>query len=77
MAKVVIEGHWNCFFMKRELKDKELETSQTLLINKLTRAIKGEDLFQDTEVDHWKVEFDITKVKRELVDLGRQRLVGK
>jgi hypothetical protein len=33
------------FFHQKEVVEKELETSQTLLIEKLTSAIKGEDLF--------------------------------
>ncbi len=35
-------------------------------------AIKDEDLFQDTELDHWKVKADIPGVKRDLIDLGKQ-----
>ncbi len=63
----MIERHWNCLFIKREVKEKEFETSQTLFTDKLTREIKGEDLFQDTEVDHWKVESDIGRVKQKHV----------
>ncbi len=40
------------FLHQKAIIEKELGTSQTLFIDKLTRAIKGEDLFQDTEVDH-------------------------
>jgi hypothetical protein len=57
------------FFHHKEVVEKEFETSQTILIEKLTRAIKGEDLFQDTKVDHWKVESNIVGVKQELVDV--------
>jgi hypothetical protein len=57
------------FFHQKEVAEKEFETSQTLLIEKLTRAIEGEDLFQDTKVDHWKVESNIVGVKQELVDV--------
>jgi len=63
------------FFHQKEVVEKELETSQTLLIEKLKRAIKGNDLFQDTKVNHWKVEFDIVGVKHELVDVQKQQLV--
>jgi len=49
----------------------ELETFQALLKDKTTRTIKGEDLFQDIELDHWKVKADIARVKRDLTDLGR------
>jgi hypothetical protein len=37
----------------------ELETFQTLLKDKTTKTIKGEYLFQDIELDHWKVKADI------------------
>jgi hypothetical protein len=57
------------FFHQKEIVEKKLETSQTLLTENLTRAIKGEDLFQDTKGDHWKVEFDIARMKQELVDV--------
>jgi hypothetical protein len=41
------------------------------LKNKTTRAIKGEDLFQNAISNHWKVEVDIIKVKRDLTNLRR------
>jgi hypothetical protein len=34
------------------------------------RAINGEDLFQDVKLNHWKVEIDIVKVKRDLTNLN-------
>jgi len=37
----------------------------------MTKVIKGEDLCQDTELDHWKVEANIIKVKRDMINLGR------
>jgi len=77
MEKVVIERHWNCLFIKREVKEKKFETSQTLFTDKLTRTFKGEDLFQDTKVDHWKIESDIARVNQELVDSRRQGLVAE
>jgi hypothetical protein len=51
-----------------------LETFQALLKDKITRAIKGEDFFQDIELDHWKVEANIVGVKRDLTNLGKQRV---
>jgi hypothetical protein len=45
------------------------------LLNKKSRAIHNEDVFQETELDHWKVEVDIARVKRDLAYLGKQRLV--
>jgi hypothetical protein len=35
-------------------------------------VIQGEDVFQDTNLDHWEVEADIAKVKRDLANLGKQ-----
>jgi hypothetical protein len=41
------------------------------LKDKTTRVIKGEDLFQDIELDHWKVETDIVRMNRDLTVLGK------
>jgi hypothetical protein len=53
-----------------QFANKELETSKVFLKNKTMRAIKGEDLFQDVKLNHWKVEVDIVKVKRDLTNLN-------
>jgi hypothetical protein len=37
----------------------------------MARAMKGEDTFQDVELDHWWIESNIGTMKRELMDLGR------
>jgi hypothetical protein len=65
------------FFHQKEIVEKELETSETLLTENLIKAIKGEDLFQDTKGDHWKVEFDIARMKQELVDVRTTTCCGK
>jgi hypothetical protein len=53
-------------------------TQKTILENKVARAMKGEDTFQDAELDHWKIESNIHMVKRELIDVvGRlQHVIG-
>jgi hypothetical protein len=59
---------------RQQLAKKELETSQALWKEKTTKLIKGEDLFQDIEFDQWKVKVNIVGVKRDLTNLGKQRV---
>jgi len=56
---------------QQQLAERELETFQVLLKDKMTKVIKGEGLCQDIELDHWKVEATIVNVKRDLINLGR------
>jgi hypothetical protein len=74
MMEVAIERHWNRFFIKKQVIERELDTFQTLLTDKVQKAIIGEELFQDVELDHYKIKFDNTRVKQELENLRKKCL---
>jgi hypothetical protein len=44
-------------------------------VNKLSRAIKGEDLFQDTKLENWKIETKMASIKKDLACMARQQVV--
>ncbi len=46
-----------------------LEISQTLLEDKQKRAMASEDVFQDHELDLWKVNSTIVEVQKEMMGL--------
>jgi len=60
------------FVHQQQITHKDFDTTKALLLDKKSRATQGEDVFQDTKLDHWEVEANITKVKKDLVDLGKQ-----
>jgi hypothetical protein len=43
-------------------------------VDKLSRAIKGEDLFQDTKLENWKIETKIVGIKKNLAYMARQQV---
>jgi hypothetical protein len=49
-----------------------VETSQTLLADKLSRAIKGGDLFIDTKLENWRIEIEMASIKKDLACMARQ-----
>jgi hypothetical protein len=58
---------------KKEQYERRLDTSKTILEFHKTRAMKGEDLFQDQELELWKVETDLGRVQLELKDLHSEK----
>lgn len=62
---------------KEQRVERVFNTQKTILEDKVARAMKGEDTFQDAKLDHWRIESNIRTVKRELIDLGRlQDVIG-
>jgi hypothetical protein len=57
-------------FHQKEVAKQELETSQTLLIDKLTRVIERGSISR-YKVDHWEIEFDIDGVKQKIGGTGK------
>jgi hypothetical protein len=50
-----------------------LEISQTLLEDKQKRPMASEDVFQDHELDLWKVNSTIVEVQKEMMGLDGNR----
>jgi hypothetical protein len=57
----------------KEQCEKRLATSKTILEDHKKRAMKGEDLFQDQELELWKVETNLNRVQLELKDLHSEK----
>lgn len=51
---------------------KKLDISYTMLENEQQSAMQGEDAFQDTKLNIWKVDFDIVSVSKDLIDLEHE-----
>jgi len=51
---------------------KKLDISYTMLENEQQSAMQGEDAFQDTELNIWKVDYDIVSILKDLIDLEHE-----
>lgn len=47
--------------------EKKLDISCTMLEDKQQSAMQGEDAFQDTKLNIWKVDYDIVSVSKDLI----------
>jgi hypothetical protein len=52
--------------------EKKLDIFCTMLEDKQQSAMQGEDAFQDTKLNIWKVDFDIVSVSKDLIDLEHE-----
>jgi hypothetical protein len=43
-----------------------------MLENEQQSAMQGEDAFQDTEMNIWKVDYDIVSISKDLIDLEHE-----
>lgn len=58
---------------EREAVVRKLEMAQFTLEDNTKRAIQGENLYHDAEIELWKSSSDIVTLQREIVELSRHR----
>jgi len=66
------EWHVDLYDVAKKLRDVEtkLEISWTLIEDRRRIVISHENVYQDVKLDSWKLDFIITKVRKEISSLG-------